>query len=321
MSDAMVYAGRINALNGEPGGGKTWVALHTCAEAMRAGHNVVYIDLEDHPGSTVARLKALGCTREEVTQQMHYIRPTGPLMPESMECLEQRIREHSIALVVIDSIGELMALQDVKPNDDDAVAKLYRGVLRHLADMGPAVLLLDHVPKNNEHAPLYAIGSQRKKAAIDGAAYMVETIKPFASETPGKVVLRTAKDRNGNFVVGSVAAEIDVTPSAGGSKIALDVRAPEMTADGSSIRQTVNMGKVSTFLQGCADASASRSEIEHGAGVHVRHITSVLTSLVDEGWVLKYAGGKGKADRYCHLVAFNELQQPPNQTVESCDTF
>lgn len=321
MSDALVYAGRLNALNGEPGGGKTWVALHTCAEAMKEGHTVVYIDLEDHPGSIVGRLKALGASRDDLLQRLLYIRPSAPLVPESLECLERTLRIREVSLVVIDSIGELMALQGVGPNDDDAVARFYRAVPRHLADLGPAVLVLDHVPKSNEHAPLYAIGSQRKKAAIDGAAFMVETVRAFAADTPGKIVLRTAKDRNGNFVVGSVAAEIDVSPESGGDRLTLDVRAPEMTADGTSIRQTTNMGKVSAFLQGRPDGSASRSEIEQGAGIHVRHITSVLTSLVDEGWVLKYPGGRGKADRYCHHVAFSELATPPNQVVASDDTF
>lgn len=51
MSDALIYAGRINPLQGEPGGGKTWVALHACVEAITEGHHVMYIDLEDHPSS------------------------------------------------------------------------------------------------------------------------------------------------------------------------------------------------------------------------------------------------------------------------------
>lgn len=51
MTDALIYPGRLNALNGEPGGGKTWVALHTCAEAIQNGYHALYIDLEDHPGS------------------------------------------------------------------------------------------------------------------------------------------------------------------------------------------------------------------------------------------------------------------------------
>lgn len=308
MTDALVYPARINGLAGEPGGGKTWVALHTCAEAIKDGHHVLFIDLEDHAGSTVARLKALGCSDDEILERFHYSRPQGAMTDIAMGYLERKIAQLNIALIVIDSIGELLAMQGVKPNDDDAVARLYRAIPRHLADLGPAVLLLDHVPKNNETSPLFPIGSQRKKAAIDGAMYMVETVKAFSADTPGKIVLRTAKDRNGNFTPGSVAAEIDVTPGANGGRLVLDVRAPDLAADGTGVRQTVNMGKVSRYLEGCADASANRSLILAGSGVHTRHLTTVLTQMEDEGWISKYPGGLGKADRYCLIKPFDDLE-------------
>ena len=229
-----------------------------------------------------------------------------------MEFLLRKIAELDVALVVIDSIGELMALQGVKPNDDDAVARLYRAIPRRLADAGPGVLLLDHVPKNNEHAPLFGIGSQRKKAAIDGSAFMVETVKPFAADTAGKLALRTAKDRNGNFVVGHVAAEITVTPEDG--TLSLVMRAPEMARGGTHQRQTTNMRRVSDWLQASPDASGSRADIARGSGVHDRHLTVVLGDLVDEGWAAKYPGGRGKADRYCLIRPFDELEPTPNSS-------
>jgi archaellum biogenesis ATPase FlaH len=75
MSDALVYSGRLNALNGEPGGGKTWVALHTCAEAMREGHQVIYIDLEDTPEGLVGRLRAMGLPPELIAKHLLYLQP------------------------------------------------------------------------------------------------------------------------------------------------------------------------------------------------------------------------------------------------------
>jgi hypothetical protein len=310
MSKPLVYAERMNVLNGEPGGGKTWVALLACAKAIRKGLHVIFIDFEDHAGSTVARLRALGCTDDQIRRYFHYVRPTSGMEPEHMEFLLGQIAVLPVALVVIDSIGELMAMQGVKPNDDDAVARLYRAIPRRLADAGPGVLMLDHVPKNNEHAPMFGIGSQRKKAAIDGAAYMVETVKAFSADTPGKVILRTAKDRNGNFVVGRVAAEIDVTPEGAGG-LNLFIHPPEMATDGTHTRKTGIMRKVSDFLHNAPGGVASTARIESSVGSK-NYLRGALKDMVDEGWLLAYAGDRG-AVMYQLLHQFDELATPPTQ--------
>lgn len=314
-AEHLIYPGMINALNGQPGGGKTWVALHTCAEAIKQGLHVMFIDLEGNPASIVGRLKALECSRDEIVERFHYVRPGSPMTIDSWDVLERNIHRWDIALVVIDSIGELLSMQGIRSsNDDDEVAKLYRAIPRRIADLGPAVLLLDHVPKAAGDGPqMWAIGSQRKKAAIDGAAYMVETIKAFAKGVPGKVVLRTAKDREGNFVVGVVAAEIDMNPGNGGA-LTIDVRAPQMSEDGTHTRQTFNMRKVTDFLgERTTDSAASRSEIQNDTRIHDRNLTTVLRDLVDEGWLNKYSSGPGKADRYCLIERFDESKTPPNQ--------
>ena len=314
MTDALIYPGRLNALSGEPGGGKTWVALHTCAEAIQNGYHALYIDLEDHPGSIVGRLKALGCGGDEILERFHYIQPGKAMSIKAMAYVERKIRTLGVALVVIDSIGELASLQGTKDNDDE-MARLYRLIPRALAKLGPAVLLLDHVPKNKDTAaPLFGIGSQRKKAAIDGAAYMVETVKAFAADTPGKIVLRTAKDRNGNFVVGHVAAEIGLTPQSGGDRLILDVHAPEMAGTG-VIRQTTNMGKVSRFLERLGGPSSRRGIIQ-GAGIHQRNIGIVLDQMLDEGWIEVVRGGAGKPDSYTLRRPFDELSTSSNGVAE-----
>lgn len=309
MADAMVYHERINTLNGEPGGGKTWVALHTCAEAIAAGHHVLFIDLEDHPGSTAARLLGLGADREDIRQRFHYVKPKQPMSAEAMAYIEGKIRSLGIMLVVFDSVGELMALQGVKPNDDDAVARMFRAILRRIAALGPAVLLLDHVPKNNENSPLYGIGSQRKKAAVDGAMYMVETIKPFSADTPGKVVLRTAKDRNGWFTAGHVAAEVDVVPGGDGIALRLDVAAPKLMGETGQVRQTVNMSRISDYLGTMPERRSYYRDIERNGGVSKLHVNTALTQLCDEGWVVKGSEGDGKRTWYRLARPFDEHAQ------------
>lgn len=225
--DALLYAGRINALNGESGSGKSWVAMQTAAEVMSDGGHVIYVDLEDHAGSVVARFRDLGLPDPVIVQHLHYINPDRALTEDSAAYVDRLITEHAVELVVIDSIGELMSLQGVK-DDDQEVAAMYRAIPRRWANLGPCILVLHHVPKSNDRNPLYGIGSQRHRAAIDGAAYMVEQIAPFATGRSGQMRLVTAKDRNGWYPTGSTAAIIDVEA---GDRLTLTIRAPGKRED------------------------------------------------------------------------------------------
>ena len=56
----LLYAGRVHSLTGEPGGGKTWIALHLIADTLTAGGTAMLIDYEDTPASAVSRLRTLG---------------------------------------------------------------------------------------------------------------------------------------------------------------------------------------------------------------------------------------------------------------------
>lgn len=293
MADSLLYPGRINALNGEPGGGKTWVALQAAAEVIKGGGHVVFVDLEDHAPSTIARLRALGCDDADIRKRFHYVKPDRPMSPEALEYLEARIVELGVVLVVIDSVGELMSLQSVKPNDDDAVAALYRAIPRRLAACGPAVLLVDHVPKDNTTSPLYAIGSQRKRAAIDGASFMVSTVKAFAAGHDGILKLVTAKDRLGNFVTGQAAAVVSVTSSEDGSRIALDVAEPDVAASTGEVRQTANMAKLSRYLEGLDDRRAIRADIAKYSGVSSHNVSKVIDQLIAEGYAKAEHKGMG----------------------------
>lgn len=309
MTDALLYPGRINALNGESGGGKSWVATQACVETMRQGGNVLYLDLEDHPDSMVARLRMLAASDDEIRNQFHYIRPDRAAQEKDLARIDRWIDQLDIHMLVIDSIGELMALEGCRPNDDDDVASLYRRIPRRFARLGPTVILIDHIPKTNDHAPLYGIGSQRKRAAIDGASYMVEVVKPFAAGQDGMLKLTTAKDRGGHYAVGSVAAEINVLSQADGNRLVLDVRGPQLGSTG-RIRQTHNMERVSKFIHDQPAHSANRNQIEKGSGVSKGHIGDVLADLVAEGWLDRTVGGPGKADTYTVVRLFRDTSTP-----------
>ena len=89
-------------------------------------------------------------------------------------------------VVVIDSLGEAFGTEGINKDRDDEVGPWLRGVARTLADAGPAVVLVDHSTKS-QRQPAPPFGIERKRAAIGGASYLVETVTGFAKGQSGRL--------------------------------------------------------------------------------------------------------------------------------------
>ena len=205
---ALLYMARINALYGESGSGKSWVAMFACAQLMLRDQHVLYIDLEDHVGSVLTRLKSLGVPVAVLRTHFHYVSPVLAWNDQAEKKITAVIIDYDCQLAVVDSTGEAMALDGADPNSDDDVARWFRRVPRTMARLGPAVLLLDHVPKAKDAPGGFAIGSQRKRAAIDGASYRVNSSVAPAKGVRGILKLITAKDRGGHYQQGHEVAQV-----------------------------------------------------------------------------------------------------------------
>lgn len=285
----LLYSGMVNGIHGESGSGKTWLALHASAQQLRAGNRVIYIDHEGDPRSIVARLLDLGLDADTIHRGFLYTQPETAFS-EGGSALEDSVRDYSPTLVVIDSTGEGLALHGAKPNADEEVALWFREVPRRIADEGPAVLLLDHSAKASG-GELWPIGSQRKRAAINGAQFYVETLNPFARERAGAAKLLCAKDRHGHFTVGQKVATLHVTPD---TPLRIKLAAPdpaERAADGGH-RPTILMEKVSRSLIACG--SMTSMEIEKQVPHRREVVRRAVQVLVDEGYVAREKGERGK---------------------------
>ena len=278
----LIYRARIGSLFGTPGGGKTWVALHALAEQLKAGEIVGLIDWEDSADGTVARLLALGVTPDQMARFIYFSVATA--LPADLD----RILVHlgKAALVVLDSAGEAMGAAGIDPNADGPVAAwMARVKLLTRSEARTAVLLLDHVPKDKEAPSGFAIGSQRKLAAVTGAAYRLETVVEPARGKPGKLRLIVAKDRLGNRAKGTTAAEVHMEPGEGERVvISLSVSEAQLATErGEVFRPTVLMERVSRFVEEYPECS-TRTIREHikGKGEAVKQAIEVL---VAEGYI------------------------------------
>lgn len=300
----LFYAGRTNALFGESGGGKTWVALAAIVEAIAGGHDAALIDLEDTATGIVARLLLLGLTRQQVADHFIYIQPDTAWTPTAQAQIAQLLTTRNPTVVVIDSTGEAMAIDGVKGNDDDDVARWFTTFPKFIARLGPAVILTDHIPKATDAPQLYQIGSQRKRAAIDGASYRIDAVKEPSRTSDGIFTATCAKDRHGHHTKGQKAAQILLSHDHAGDAVTLAVQAPEAPprdADG-NFRPTVLMEKVSRLLED--GESRSGNQIEKSIRGKAAAIREATRLLIVEGYIEQDPTARGFA--YRSLGPFRE---------------
>lgn len=195
----LVYPGKVNTFQGESESMKTWCALCAVAEQLARGNTCVYIDFEDSPTSVIERLRALGVSPKA---PFIYIRPDQPFSYKARDQIDAALTQLApVALVVLDGVTEAMTLQalDLMSNKDIAtwMKMLPRWIARHHTQ--PAVITIDHVPKNPDGRGKGAIGGQHKRAGIDGIGLTFTVgAEPLARGRDGRARITVDKDRPGH---------------------------------------------------------------------------------------------------------------------------
>jgi hypothetical protein len=193
----LLYSGKIHSVAGTPGSGKSWIALAMTAQMLQDGHTVTYIDFEDSPEGIIERLTLLGVSQEVMKEQFGYVQPQEPL-PRPMD-LSLEVSLDASSLVVMDGVTNSMQLEGLDPLNNRDASEWMQNVVRPLSSHPdtPAVLLIDHVPKNprNQKSP---VGAQHKLAAVQ-VQFLVTTQTPFDIDNDGRMKLQLVKDRYGHL--------------------------------------------------------------------------------------------------------------------------
>jgi hypothetical protein len=290
----LFYPGRVNGIAGDSGSGKTWTALVIAGQLVAdQAAVIVYIDLEDDEAGMIGRLLDLGADPDAVRARFVYLSPVERFDAIARAVFGEVLDERRPHLVVVDSTGEALSLEGANPNADEEVARWFRLLPRWIATrFGAAVLVLDHMVKNGEGG-LWPIGSQRKRAAITGAQYVQETIRPFAKDAAGHAVLKCAKDRHGTYRPGQRVAELHVEPL-GDGRVHASLRPAEEAAktDGRGFRPTTLMERVSVALL-LAGQPLSFNGIDERVTGKRQHLRVAVDVLIAEAFVTTEPGPRG----------------------------
>jgi hypothetical protein len=287
---ALLYAGKMHLLHGEPSGGKSWIALLAAVEILTLGGAVLYLDYEDSLAGVVGRLLALGAHPDDVVDRFRYVRQDGPFGTAEKSELGKVLAALNPDLVVLDGVAEALSRDGLSEDRATEVVEWIEKLPRWISRTGAAVVLLDHVAKDRETRGRWARGSSAKLAAIDGAAYEVNVLASFSKKRAGRVELKIAKDRHGSIgEIGATAAVVNITPHADGERVVIELVAKleETASTAEPWRPTLLMAKVSAELERAVTPLTAKAlgDLVHGKKELVRE---AIARLVAEGWVRKY---------------------------------
>lgn len=195
-TDGALFAkGRISRLYGLSGSAKSWAAQAAAVEMLRAGGSVVYLDADSIYEDFKEHAILLGLTEEDATSgRLHYSRVEGVLnIPEYQQLLDSREWD----LVIVDGLNACLSLNTTNGrsgHDAPDVDAFFAGVLHPAANIGAAVVVVDHMRKDGDSDH----GSVQKRNNLTGTDYSIKRKVQIAPGVAGYSEIRlTHKDRSG----------------------------------------------------------------------------------------------------------------------------
>lgn len=195
IEDTLVR-GRIHMVYGEPESGKTILSIAWILHCVALGLNVLFIDEESGINAISGLLRDMGADPEDIDEHVHYF-PFPSIAQPDFDALLSYADEIQPALIVFDSLTDMLAAAGLNENDGIEVTRWMDQVAQSLArrPYQPAVILVDHVPKDTENIR-YSVASRAKKAKSDVLWYVRKTAD-FDRETTARVELERHKNRPG----------------------------------------------------------------------------------------------------------------------------
>lgn len=214
------YSGQVNLLFGDPESGKTFVALAAVAEALGAGRTALVVDLDHNgPAATVSRLLMLGAPTAALRDQRRF-RYVEPEDRHHVGAVVGDAAAWRPAVVVVDSIGELLPVFAASSNSPDDFTRVHTRVMKPLAMTGACVICIDHLAKNSDSRAQGATGTAAKRRAVGGSSLRVRVAEPFSPGRGGVAHMLIHKDRHGGLRQRSPAG--DHEPVAGTFTMTVD---------------------------------------------------------------------------------------------------
>jgi hypothetical protein len=291
LCNRLLYRGMLHSFAGPPDCGKSTIGYRAALELLREGEAVVVLDEEGGREVVTEKFLALGATPAELERLTYIEFPTRSWDAADRVGLWQLLAEVHPALVLVDSAGAFLAVAGQNENWAEHIIPFYKLLLAVAREHNTAVVLVDHVTKN-ETTGRYARGSGAKLQIAD-VAYMVDAIQPFSRHQDGLLRLSVSKDRRGYL---HRHHEVKVITENG--SMALEFNQAAALADPALVGLPPAAVKVlgalrETTAQQSIEQITDRVKAKHGHGLKRPTVSTALNQLADRG-LADGAGERGK---------------------------
>lgn len=285
LIDGILLRGHVHMFHGEPGCGKTNIALYVVIETLRKGLPVLFVDEESGPQMIGDRLRLMGLEQEHVAN-LHYFPFAGITVDDSGPFL-QYVAETQPALVLWDSMADVLTTSHLDEGDAADVTRWLTASAIPAARLhNAACLILDHETKDQGNTR-YSRGSGAKKAKMD-IAYHVEKTVDFDQTRVGRVTLSNTKNRVG------IAEPKAVFAVGGENGMLIAERYKPGAADATTLsdreRETL------AIVRNSAPDGVGNAELQAALGVGKTHVTTLAKSLMEKGLISQT--GAGRSTKY-----------------------
>jgi hypothetical protein len=300
----LLYGGDLNWIYGDSGSGKTWVALTAAVQLLTAGQHVVWIHYEDPtPATIIGRLKDLGLPRDVAVARLHYFDPQGAPVPWAD--LIERCHDTGVTWMTLDSVGEALNAVGVNEDSDTEVGPWLNTGPRAVVNAGIGFAGVDHGTKARNNK-LHPSGSKRKRAAVTGAALLIETIISPTIDRDGMLRITCAKDRHGNHQQGSTVGIAHLRHDITTGRLIVTINENETTETRAAQHDTLTRAVLRAVAD---DPGLTKNQLERcmpTAGKDRRH--AAIDEAVEAG-LIRFEFGPRRAQLY-FLVESDHSDDP-----------
>jgi hypothetical protein len=204
----LVYRGEAHVFVGPSETLKSWAAVLACRSVYEAGSRSLYVDFEDSAETFVERARIVGIPEKAIGTSVRYMRPDESALTMRAEAdITTALDEFPPELVVLDGVTAAYALHGWDISKAEDAARWQHLVRRTVRASGATSIEVDRT--GNDETP-GAVGSQHKRAGLDGAQFTFSEGAPVTRGVPGYAYVNITKDRYGHIRPHAVNNEIGV---------------------------------------------------------------------------------------------------------------
>jgi KaiC/GvpD/RAD55 family RecA-like ATPase len=166
LRDNRVPYGKVTIFAGDPGLGKSFVALDLAARVSREGDRVILLSAEDDPADTIRpRLDAAGAdvSRVELLQAVRVKKPDSSeadrmlRLDNDLPRIREVLESHpDTKLLIIDPLSAYFGDKDSK--SDEQVRSILSPLAQLAAKTGIAIVCVKHLNKDEKKSDMYRAG-------------------------------------------------------------------------------------------------------------------------------------------------------------------